>query len=125
VLVVEDQADVRANMVRILTGNGFETFDVPDGDRAIEVLSDRGDFALMCIDGVMPGTGTAAVLERAAKLSPRMPVLICSGYVEQDLVRRGISLAQYGFLAKPFSSDQLLDSVHGALSSASDGAAES
>jgi signal transduction histidine kinase/CheY-like chemotaxis protein len=117
VLVVEDQADVRANMVRILTGSGFLTLDVPDGDRAIEVLSRREDFALMCIDGVMPGTGTAAVLERAAELSPGMPVLICSGYVEQDLVRRGISLAQYGFLAKPFSSEQLLDSVHGALSS--------
>jgi signal transduction histidine kinase/ActR/RegA family two-component response regulator len=125
VLVVEDQADVRASMVRILTGNGFQTLDVPDGDRAIEVLSRRGDFALMCIDGVMPGTGTAAVLERAAELSPKMPVLICSGYVEQDLVRRGISLAQYGFLAKPFSSEQLLDSVHCALLSVTtDGAGE-
>ena len=116
VLVVEDQPDVRANIVRILTERGFETCDVPDGDRALELLSRRADFALMCIDGVMPGTGTAAVLERAAELAPNMLILVCSGYVQEDLVRRGIAMGQYRFLAKPFSSRQLLDAVHSVLS---------
>ncbi len=116
-LVVEDRADVRANIVRILTGSGFETCDVPDGNQAIELLGERSDFALMCIDGVMPGAATAAVIARAAELSPNMHVLVCSGYVKEDLVRRGIALGQYGFLPKPFSAQQLLDSVHGLLHS--------
>jgi signal transduction histidine kinase/ActR/RegA family two-component response regulator len=116
VLVVEDQPEVRSNIVRILTGGGFETLDVADGDQALETLHTSPDFALMCIDGVMPGTETATVLERAEALSPEMRVLICSGYIKEDLVRRGIALGKYSYLPKPFTSQQLLARVHALLS---------
>ena len=68
-------------------------------------------FALMCIDGVMPGLETAAVIERARDLAPSMPVLVCSGHVQEELLRRGIATGRYAFLSKPFSAQQLLASV--------------
>jgi CheY-like chemotaxis protein len=121
VLVVEDQAEVRTSIVRILTGHGLDTFEVADGDQAIEAVEEERDFAIMCIDGVMPGTGTAAVIERVAELSPATRVLVCSGYVKEDLVRRGIAMGKYAFLPKPFSTRQLLDAIQGLLSSSAPG----
>jgi DNA-binding NtrC family response regulator len=84
------------------------------------MLSRRKDFALMCIDGVMPGLETATVIERAKQLAPSMPVVVCSGHVQEDLLRRGIATGRYAFLAKPFSAQQLLICVTQLLHSRGD-----
>jgi len=111
VLVVEDRPDVRASMARLLSHHGFIVSETHDGASALRMLSKQNDFALMCIDGVMPGLETAAVIERAKVLAPAMPVLVCSGHVQEDLLRRGITAGRYAFLAKPFSAQQLLTCV--------------
>jgi signal transduction histidine kinase len=116
-LVVEDRADVRASMARILSHHGFEVTETSDGDSALRLLSEGTTFALMCIDGVMPGLETATVIERARDLSPSMPVLVCSGHVQEELLRRGIATGRYAFLSKPFSTQQLLASVSQVLGS--------
>ena len=120
VLVVEDRADVRASMSRILSHHGFEVIETSDGDGALRRLADDKAFALMCIDGVMPGLETATVIERARELAPSMPVLVCSGHVQEELLRRGIATGRYAFLSKPFSSQQLLASVTQVLGSRGD-----
>ena len=111
VLVVEDRRDVRSNMVRTLSTHGFEVEEAEDGDGALALLERKADYTLMCIDGVMPGLGTADVLARSAELAPSMGVLVCSGYLHEDLLRRGVEAGRYAFLAKPFTAEQLLASV--------------
>jgi CheY-like chemotaxis protein len=120
VLVVEDRDDVRASMSRILSHHGFDVTESSDGDGALRQLADDRAFALMCIDGVMPGLQTATVIERARELAPAMPVLVCSGHVQEELLRRGISTGRYAFLSKPFSAQQLLASVTRVLGSHGD-----
>jgi signal transduction histidine kinase/ActR/RegA family two-component response regulator len=120
VLVVEDRADVRASMSRILSHHGFEVIETSDGDGALRRLAEDHAFALMCIDGVMPGLETATVIERARELAPSMPVLVCSGHVQEELLRRGIATGRYAFLSKPYSSQQLLASVTQVLGSRGD-----
>jgi signal transduction histidine kinase/CheY-like chemotaxis protein len=120
VLVVEDRDDVRASMSRILSHHGFDVTESSDGDGALRQLADDRAFALMCIDGVMPGLQTATVIEKARELAPAMPVLVCSGHVQEELLRRGISTGRYAFLSKPFSAQQLLASVTRVLGSHGD-----
>ena len=120
VLVVEDRPDVRASMARILSHHGFAVTETGDGDGALRLLSEGTTFALMCIDGVMPGLETAAVIERAKELAPSMPVLVCSGHVQEELLRRGIATGRYAFLSKPFSAQQLMASVAQVLGSTGD-----
>src|SRR5215204_2095405 len=120
VLVVEDRADVRASMSRILSHHGFVVIETSDGDGALQRLAEDRAFALMCIDGVMPGLETATVIERANALAPSMPVLVCSGHVQEELLRRGIATGRYAFLSKPFSAQQLLTSVAQVLGSRGD-----
>ena len=115
VLVVEDNASVRALMTRVLGANGFVVVEAADGDEAMAVLAQRTDFVLMCIDAVMPGASAAAVIARAASAAPDMRVLVCSGYVSEDLVRRGVAEGQYAFLSKPFSGQQLMAAIQAVL----------
>jgi len=115
VLVVEDREDVRSNIVRVLTRAGFAIREAADGEAALRMLTDHPDTDLMCIDGVMPGLETAVVIERALAMSPSLRVLVCSAYVQEDLLRRGLETGRYPFLAKPFTTQALLDAVHGAL----------
>lgn len=115
ILVVEDRDDVRATMVRALQLHGFHVHGVASGDDALIALDEQRRFALMCIDGVMPGLSTAATIERARALAPRMRVIVCSGHVQEDLLRRGIETGRYEFLAKPFSPQELVDRVSRAL----------
>jgi DNA-binding NtrC family response regulator len=117
-LVVEDRADVRANIVRTLTTHGFEVDQAADGGAAIALIEQRRDYSVLCIDGVMPGMSTADVLTRAAELAPAMAILVCSGYVREDLLHRGVEAGRYAFLAKPFTAEQLLGSVDSVLRSA-------
>jgi signal transduction histidine kinase/ActR/RegA family two-component response regulator len=118
-LIVEDRDDVRASMARILSHHGFIVSEASDGDGALRLLTDGHVFELMCIDGVMPGVETATVIERAKELAPSMPVLVCSGHVQEELLRRGITTGRYAFLSKPFSPQQLLASVTHMLSATS------
>ena len=120
VLVVEDRPDVRASMARILSHHGFDVIETGDGDGALRTLANDQAFALMCIDGVMPGLETATVIERARQLIPSMPVLVLSGHVQEELLRRGIATGRYAFLSKPFSTQQLLASVAQVLGSRGD-----
>jgi CheY-like chemotaxis protein len=120
VLVVEDRADVRSSMSRTLSHHGFEVSETSDGDGALRRLAEDRAFALMCIDGVMPGLETATVIERARELAPSMPVLVCSGHVQEELLRRGIATGRYACLPKPFSNQQLLASVMHVLGSDGD-----
>jgi len=115
ILVVEDRADVLSSMVNVLSSHGFDVAAAPDGDKAVELLAATSPFALMCIDGVMPGTPTASVVEFAQRRHPSMRILLCSGHVRDDLLRRGITVGQIAFLAKPFKAEALLTSVRSLL----------
>lgn len=115
VLVVDDIPVVRTIMTRVLSRRGLEVIEAGDGDAALELLRSMPGFALMCIDGVMPGLSTATTIERARQIAPDLPVLVCSGHVQEELLRRGIETGRYELLQKPFTSEALIEKISRAL----------
>jgi len=78
---------------------------VPDGRRALDELSRRGaEFDLLCSDAVVPGSPVPEVISAFERCCPDAPVLLVSGYVQEELTRRGIEEGRYQLLNKPFSS---------------------
>ena len=95
-----------------LHGVGAECSQVADGDQALAVLEDPSErIDLVCLDGVIPRASSGQVVERARELRPGLPIVVCSGYVEADLARRGLRTAELSLLPKPFSRAQLLSCV--------------
>jgi DNA-binding NtrC family response regulator len=77
--------------------------------RTIFVVDDQ--FGVMCLDGVITGASSAAVLAAMRALRPEVPVLLCSGYVDEELLLRGIQVGELTCVRKPFHLSELVTAI--------------
>jgi two-component system cell cycle sensor histidine kinase/response regulator CckA len=118
ILLVEDEAAVRAIAARSLERSGFRVLQASGGAAALELMDGHEPPDLVLTDLMMPGIGGAELARRLAKRWPALPVLFMSGYSVEDLVRQGALSSGGIILQKPFTPDGLVRSVAGALSRA-------
>jgi len=90
ILVVEDDAMVRAHVVALLESLGYRTLVAWNGDAALAMVQDGGDFDLLFTDVIMPGDLNGwqladAIAERRGSLR----VLYTCGYTENTIKRHG------------------------------------
>jgi two-component system, cell cycle sensor histidine kinase and response regulator CckA len=112
VLVVEDEAHVRAVIRRILEHRGYTVVEASDGHEALrhwEALA--GSIQLVLTDVVLPGLSGPEVAERIRRESPDIPVLFMSGYTDDMAALRQISGRDVPLLEKPFTLQSLLARV--------------
>ena len=108
VLVVDDQASNLGGLSRVLTLLGFETSTARNGVEALAALRARGvDLVLLDISmPVMGGLETLTTIRADPQLRS-LPVFMVSGNDDDVQVRRCRELGATGFLAKPFTFDEL------------------
>jgi two-component system NtrC family sensor kinase len=112
VLVVEDEASVRATVVEVLLNCGYRTLDAPHAAGAIAVLQRETRIDLLFSDLVMPGSMSGLDLaEVARRLHPGIRILITSGY---DAALDSAE-ASHAFLRKPYDPATLADRVRQVL----------
>ena len=115
VLLVEDEAPVRAFASRALRLRGYEVEATESAEEAMRYLSDPANpVDLIVSDVVMPGMDGPAFAGEARRLRPGLPVIFVSGYAE-DGFRRSMQDEGFRFLAKPFSLSELTAKVKDAL----------
>ncbi len=119
VLVVEDDPDVRALSVALLSSLGYEILETADGQTALKVLESAPRVDLLFTDVVMPGgmSGPDLALEVQCRF-PGIAVLYTSGYtglanVDQSAFGKDIELLQ-----KPYRKADLARKVRRALGQA-------
>src|SRR5437016_2796488 len=80
ILLVEDEAAVRALAKRILTQKGYRVLEASDGAIALRVAAGHvGEIDLVLTDVAMPNLGGRGMVEELKELSPGMRVLFMSG----------------------------------------------
>jgi two-component system cell cycle sensor histidine kinase/response regulator CckA len=113
VMVAEDDADVRQTMVRVLGTAGYRVIESSDARTAMALLEQRGgEVDLFCTDGIMPGGGTRQLIDRYLTCRPNGQVIVCSGYVQEELLRRDLDSGTYAYLPKPFLATELLERIN-------------
>jgi len=112
VLLVEDEAPVRAFAARALRMQGYQVLEAQDGEQALEVLADR-DLAvdIFVTDVIMPGLDGPAWVETALRDRPGTPVVFVSGYIEDSLTEALGRTPHSVFVEKPFSLDGLCKAI--------------
>jgi signal transduction histidine kinase len=109
VLLAEDDRDVRTALARALTQAGHRVVEVGDVEAGRAVVRERGaDFAVLVTDGVMPGGSTRRLIDDYLAARPDGRVLVCSGYVDDELATRDLSGPGFEFVPKPFSPSELV-----------------
>jgi signal transduction histidine kinase/ActR/RegA family two-component response regulator len=119
ILLLEDNEPVRRLVRDLLVGRGDEVLAVKNGDEALEALRGaRTPFDLLCTDAVVPNAPAREVIAAFEQTRPAAPVLILSGYVDEELTRRGIEQGRYRLLRKPFRSEDLAAAIDELLGTA-------
>ena len=71
--------------------------------------------AAVLLDYSMPGGQGDDVFQELRFIRPDIPVILMSGYTEEDVTGRFNGLGIVGFLQKPFGRAKLLETVHEAI----------
>ena len=119
ILVVEDDAEVRAGAVDVLAHLGYRVLQAADADQALEILRSSAAIDLLFTDVVMPGSIKAGELAlRARKIFPRIAVLFTSGYTATAAPQNRELDAGAQLLTKPYRRDDLARKVRAVLAEA-------
>ncbi|WP_245860896.1 ATP-binding response regulator [Rhodobacter maris] len=112
VLLVEDEAPVRAFASRALKLRGYTVFEAENAEEALRILEDESlVFDVFVTDVIMPGMDGPTWVAEALKRRPDTAVVFVSGYAE-DVFREGRPpMPKSVFLPKPFSLSELTATV--------------
>jgi len=112
ILVVEDEAGIRALIRKILRRQGYEVLEASNGEEALK-LAEGGaaGIDLLITDVMMPQMGGHELSDRLREQHGEMKVLYVSGYTDDAAIYAGNLPPGTAFLQKPFTLGSLLDKV--------------
>ena len=116
ILLVDDETVVIDVTRLILQKAGYTVLVAENGERGLEVFRERADeVSLVILDLLMPVMGGDEAFTKIREIRPDVPVVLMSGFEEDEAFRRFGDQRLQGFLKKPFSADWLCDTVLAAL----------
>ena len=116
VLLVEDDQSVRFVTSSMLENLGFEVIEAPGGVEALEAFRQHhGEIRCVVCDLTMPRMNGWETLAALRALSPELPVILASGYSEDQVLAEPHRERPQAFLAKPFRVDDLAEVIGRAL----------
>ena len=113
ILLVEDEAPVRAFASRALRLRGYTVLEAESAEGALKTLEDPEIVVdVFVTDVVMPGMDGPTWVREALKDRPDVRVVFVSGYAEDSFGENQTRIPNSVFLPKPFSLSDLTDTVH-------------
>lgn len=115
IAIVDDLAFMRLILRQIIEKEGHVVAgEASNGADAIS-LCRKTLPDLVFLDIAMPVMDGLRALERIRALWPSIPVIMCSGLGEQDLIVRAIQLGARDFVIKPFKEERIVSAMRMAL----------
>jgi two-component system, NtrC family, sensor kinase len=115
ILVVEDDAEVRAYVVETLRGLGYDVLEAAGGEAALALMDRHRSISLLLTDVVMPGQNGRKLAEVARQRQASLKVLYMTGYSRNAIVHQGRLDPGVELLQKPLTSEQLAAAVRKVL----------
>ena len=114
VLIAEDEALIRLDLVELLTEEGFEVVgQAADGEEAVKLAREL-EPDLIIMDVKMPGMDgiTAAEIIGEERIAP---VLMLTAFSQSELVERARDAGVMGYLVKPFGANEVVPAIEVAI----------
>jgi len=117
ILLIDDDATIRAAARRILERAGYEVLEAGEGEAGLQLMS-AAPIDLVLTDIYMPGQDGLATIRRLRREWPGVKIITMSGGVRAgpgDLNEAAAAMGATRTLSKPFDKDQLLEAVRAVL----------
>lgn len=116
VMIVDDEDLVTMLAQRVLTDEGYRVVTARDGFQAIDLYRKlRDQVALIILDFTMPVMDGSDVFHELLEINPKVPVVLSSGFAEQDRLREMLAKGMRGFIPKPYTQQKLLAQIRATL----------
>jgi PAS domain S-box-containing protein len=118
ILAVDDELAILKLQSLILESVGFTVTTVSDSQKALDAFhDDTTKFDLILLDQTMPKITGLKLAQQIRKEKPRLPIVICTGLVDEYTRMQVEKLKRCSFIRKPFDSNQFVHCVQTALKS--------
>jgi CheY-like chemotaxis protein/nitrate reductase NapAB chaperone NapD len=115
VLIIDDEPEIRRNLTVGLVQEGFTCTACPDGISAIHELHSSREkgvgYDYLVTDIFMPDIDGLKILKVIKSEFPELPVLVITGFGNEELEQTALSEHNTGFLDKPFEIPQLVEAL--------------
>ncbi len=109
VLIVDDEPSLRRTTERMLTNAGFGVLTAVDGRDGVETFEAHvQEIDVVLLDMTMPHMNGIEALQKIHAIRPDVPVILMSGYSEEETVGRLSRGERPGFLQKPYGIRELM-----------------
>jgi DNA-binding NtrC family response regulator len=106
VLLVDDEADYVATLVKRLKKRGLNPLEAHGGEDALEMLQ-KEKIDVVVLDVKMPGMDGIQTLREIKKIDPLVEVIMLTGHANVEVAIEGMSLGAFDYLMKPADIDEL------------------
>jgi two-component system, OmpR family, alkaline phosphatase synthesis response regulator PhoP len=112
ILVIEDEASVRTNILEILESGGFEVILAEDGKVGLQLAKEQIPDLIIC-DIMMPGLDGYGVLTTLLEqpTTAMIPFIFLTAKTTREDFRQGMNLGADDYITKPFRRTELLEAV--------------
>ncbi|MFI5338791.1 MAG: response regulator [Candidatus Methylomirabilales bacterium] len=114
ILVVDDDADMRALLADVLNDEGYVVELVPNGAEALIRLRTES-FAAIVLDKNMPGLSGLDLLPGLRTICPETPVILITAFGDVSTYMDAMDKGAFEFIFKPFRMEELLRTLRRAL----------
>ena len=114
ILIVDDEAGVRASLAGVLRDEGYEVDAVDSGEACLERLT-RRHYDVIVLDIWLPGMDGLATLERLEQRRVNAAVVMISGHGNIESAVRAIKMGAFDFVEKPLSLEKTVLVVRNAI----------
>lgn len=108
ILVIEDEAPIRGNLLRFIRLEGYEAIEATDGRSGLQAVQDQLPDLIFC-DVMMPqlnGLDLLAAIQQTPALR-HIPLIFLSASAEPELLDEALRRGASGYMTKPFNFTQL------------------
>ena len=114
ILLIDDEAGIRASLTRVLADEGYQVEAVGTGEKGLERLREAR-FELVLLDVWLPHKDGLEVLQDLRASGNDLPVVMISGHASIDAAVKATKLGAFDFIEKPLALEKVTVAVRNAL----------
>jgi CheY-like chemotaxis protein len=118
VLVVDDEEVALMLLKQLLTTAGYQVSTAQSGFECLDVFRRRPlSYRLVVLDLTMPFMDGEETFRRLREINPDVPVMLCTGFIQNERLEKLMAAGLSGFLRKPFAPEEILGQIQALLES--------
>jgi DNA-binding response OmpR family regulator len=115
ILIIDDEAELRQTLARILQRAGYEVMTAESGEMALSLIADT-EFDLIYMDLRMPGMAGLEVLKIVHASQPNLPVILFTAQPDLNSAVDALRFGATDYLLKPLQPQVLIERTRAILS---------